>query len=125
MKNGTEFSFVPSRGTQSLHYPLPILPLIPLITSWKSKILSLVISMLEVQYYVVDTMVMAHMMKMMVEVVETVVTAHQFEMVVVSLLFQKGNKFILHNGICTTFHNQFRCIFFQINTTCMSYIYHV
>ena len=56
----------------------------------------------------VDAILVAHMMKMMVEVVETVVTAHQFEMVVVSLLFQKGNKFILHNGICTTFHNQVR-----------------
>ena len=68
---------------------------------------------------------MTHMVTMMVEVVETVVTAHQSEIRIVSLLLQTDNKFRLHNGICTTLHNQGRCILLQIKTTCMSYIYHM
>ena len=38
-------------------------------------------------------------------------------MQIVPILFQKGKKCRLHNGILTTCHKQGRCRFLQINTT--------
>ena len=68
---------------------------------------------------------MEHVTKMAADVAETVVVADQFSMGMVSLLSQTGNKCILHNVRCTTFHKQGRCRVFQMKKIWMSSICHM